>query len=43
MDGAITGEASGKKFEGLSYGIAVFRRDPVDVVDGRIVRKGAKK
>jgi len=44
VDGAITAEASaGKKVEGLSYGIAVFRRDLVDVVDGRIVRKGAKK
>ena len=44
VDGAITAEASaGKKFEGLGYGIAVFRRDLVDVVDGRIVRKGAKK
>jgi hypothetical protein len=44
VDSAIAGEASaGKKVEGLSYGIAVFRRDLVDVVDGRIVRKGAKK
>jgi uncharacterized protein (TIGR03067 family) len=33
----------GVKIEGLTYFIGVFRRELVDVVDGRIIAKGQKK
>ena len=32
-----------EKIEGLTYYIGVFRRELVDVVDGRIIAKGHKK
>jgi uncharacterized protein (TIGR03067 family) len=32
-----------KKIEGFTYAIGVFRRELVDVVDGRIIAKGRKK
>jgi len=36
-------EKAGEKAEGFTYAIGVFRRELVDVVDGRIVAKGHKK
>jgi uncharacterized protein (TIGR03067 family) len=45
VDDAITHTVPSdlKKVDGMSYGIAVFRRDLVDVADGRIVPKRPKK
>jgi uncharacterized protein (TIGR03067 family) len=41
---SICAEAKlGEKIEGFTYFIGVFRRELVDVVDGRIVAKGSKK
>lgn len=34
---------AGETFEGLGYGVAVFRRESVDVIGGRIIPKRAKK
>ena len=31
------------KAEGFTYAVGVFRRDRVDVIDGKIVAKSAKK